>query len=717
MPRPSPFKQPGILGKLAFSFTLLMAAALLTSFLISWYNTREAVIDRASEQLIFLRDSKKNQLNHYFQQRLEEVSFVSNCVNRLNVKNVWNKEILNSDIKSLFDTSGITFRYLASCKRYSHVSIISSSGLNRTFLCNENNNADAEDTVVVDPTLIQKALRSDDPVISDLIIKKNSSGESNYFIYFLSKIISNNAENCCMFEMPAGDFFTTVMDNESASGFESSVETYLVGKDLLMRSPSRFVLNSILKTKVSIAAIAPDNTDQPAARMIPDYRSKKVLSTSTTFQFGSNQWYLIAEIDYEEVLRPASNIINRYILFSAFILLFVIILTYFIARGITRPLARLTRATARIGYGHYDLSLDVEKNDETGTLAKAMTAMAVKIRDDKKEMQEREEHLQHFYNATIDGIILHDNGVPVLINTAMTTLTGYTTEELMKRNVTKLYVVKGTDLSSVLTRTYSFESFIRRKDGQLIPVEVQETSVEYSGKMIRASVIRNITKRIEVENALTEERQKRVSAVFDGQEIERRRLSRELHDGLGQSLIAVKLHLESMIVPEKPVSGKKMNEMRKMLDNLVDEVRQISNDLMPAVLVEFGFETAIKNMVRSLSENAGIKMTMQLDIPKELNDKIKTYVFRIIQEAFNNIVKHAQATEVNLYLVCDEEFLNLKVEDNGKGFIFEWQNAGKGNGLHNIRARVLLLGGTIHIRTAIGAGTLLDVKLPVIQEV
>jgi len=212
---------------------------------------------------------------------------------------------------------------------------------------------------------------------------------------------------------------------------------------------------------------------------------------------------------------------------------------------------------------------------------------------------------------------------------------------------------------------------------------------------------------------LRQERLKRMRSVFDGQEQERQRISRELHDGLGQLLIAIKLKLETLIHTDRSKFIYLTNQIKDMFDHTIDEIRSMSNDLMPAVLNEFGLVTALRNLCDEISERHKIIVTFESDkIPDTFGKKTKTYLYRIAQEALINVAKHAEARKASVKLIKDEDFIQLMIEDNGKGFTFGDGTTEMGNGIHNMRERVTLLNGTFTVASDLGKGTSITIKIP-----
>lgn len=201
--------------------------------------------------------------------------------------------------------------------------------------------------------------------------------------------------------------------------------------------------------------------------------------------------------------------------------------------------------------------------------------------------------------------------------------------------------------------------------------------------------------------------------MIDGQEMERQRLSRELHDGLGQSLIALKLNLETIHGKDVCAINKTIKEVKTNVDGTINEIRRISNDLMPAVLDEFGLVTAIKNMSEEISENANIDLRFAYEGKfNDLDKKLTIYLFRIMQEAMNNIVKHAKASDAEIHLIRQQNLVLLKISDNGKGWNIDRPHKNTGNGIPNMRERIRLLDGKIEILSESGIGTQINIEIP-----
>ena len=208
----------------------------------------------------------------------------------------------------------------------------------------------------------------------------------------------------------------------------------------------------------------------------------------------------------------------------------------------------------------------------------------------------------------------------------------------------------------------------------------------------------------------------RMAALMQGQEDERRRLSYDLHDGIGQMLTGQKLlveHLRSIhLLPEKERSTYK--SLKELIFKTIQEVRNVSNNLMPPVLSDFGLEPALRQLVEQQARQTGLAMQVHAkQADGRLDKAIEIGVYRIAQEALNNAIKHAKASEIDIDLRLSDNRLLLAVSDNGQGLT----NAAtkgilNGHGLHNMRERARLLNGVFRLASEPNEGTRVTVTIP-----
>lgn len=205
----------------------------------------------------------------------------------------------------------------------------------------------------------------------------------------------------------------------------------------------------------------------------------------------------------------------------------------------------------------------------------------------------------------------------------------------------------------------------------------------------------------------------RTTAVINGQERERQRLSREIHDGLAQYILAIKLKLEYAFEKKGEEREDLLSETKILFSETISEIRNISNNLMPAVLNEFGLITAIENLAKMINEGSSLKFSFNNSTLNEtFNENLSIYIYRIIQEALNNTIKHANAKHFKISISEDAEFLRLTIKDDGIGFYIEPTKSG-GNGILNIKERVNLLSGTINISSSKDKGVKIEIQIPI----
>ena len=211
---------------------------------------------------------------------------------------------------------------------------------------------------------------------------------------------------------------------------------------------------------------------------------------------------------------------------------------------------------------------------------------------------------------------------------------------------------------------------------------------------------------------LVDEKAKRISALYDGQEFERHRISRELHDGLAQELIAIKMTLENLISKKEFANYEKINDLKNQINHSIDELRKISTDLAPSGILEFEFEIAIKNLCNQVQKSSGVKIDFSwFGYFDNIKQRTKIYLYRIVQEALNNAIKHSGANQILVQLTETTENLVLIIEDNGKGFNYNINDTGLGRGFFNMRERSILLDGTFDVETSPENGATIRVKV------
>jgi two-component system NarL family sensor kinase len=204
-------------------------------------------------------------------------------------------------------------------------------------------------------------------------------------------------------------------------------------------------------------------------------------------------------------------------------------------------------------------------------------------------------------------------------------------------------------------------------------------------------------------------------AVWRVQEDERRRLARELHDGVGQNLTAIK-HRLATIAASLPADSA---EARTALETTIalcgdtlEDTRHLSRLLRPPVLDDLGLEAALRWLARSQGEASDLDISVDIEARPPLDTDLQTLLFRVAQEALNNIAKHAQARSVLLRLVSRAGLIQLQVADDGRGCEPEAAMQSGGSGLGGMRERLRLYDGKLEMHSAPGEGTRLRAVVP-----
>ncbi len=199
-----------------------------------------------------------------------------------------------------------------------------------------------------------------------------------------------------------------------------------------------------------------------------------------------------------------------------------------------------------------------------------------------------------------------------------------------------------------------------------------------------------------------------VRALLEGQEIERTRLARELHDETGQALASILLGLKPI---ERQIGEEPVALIRELVGSALDDVRRLTTELRPPALDDYGLQPALERLTELVASRSGLDVQLNVRSTAALPREFETALYRIIQEALTNIVKHAAASSVSVLVLDVEDGVRTVIEDDGAGFDANDVREGA-LGLLGMRERVSLLGGRFEVESARGAGTTLIVDLP-----
>lgn len=284
--------------------------------------------------------------------------------------------------------------------------------------------------------------------------------------------------------------------------------------------------------------------------------------------------------------------------------------------------------------------------------------------------------------------------------------------EMLRRQVGAYPASGNTDLDA------PFNLVCRHRRGFEFPVEATLSRVVVAGDLLLTAILRDVSERHEAQLRLQESnRQLRDLSVAlqSVREDERTRIARELHDELGQKLTGLKLELSWLsgrMKSAQPEMLEKVEGMKLLVRDTVEEARRISSELRPLMLDDLGFAAAAEWKVQDFSRRTGIGVQLDLSGAGTVGgDPLATALFRILQESLTNIMRHAEASEVGIVLNSEDGGVMLRIRDNGKGMELPTARAG-GFGLLGIRERAIALGGHVTISTAPGEGFSIEVRIP-----
>jgi signal transduction histidine kinase len=218
-----------------------------------------------------------------------------------------------------------------------------------------------------------------------------------------------------------------------------------------------------------------------------------------------------------------------------------------------------------------------------------------------------------------------------------------------------------------------------------------------------------------LQNEIMNQQELSAKAVIEAEEDERQRIARDLHDGVGQMMSATKMNLsafESDVKFETKEQQISFEKIIGLVDDSCKEIRNVSHNMMPNALLKNNLATAIRDFIDKMDSKA---LEVHLDtegMDERLDSNVETVLYRIIQECVNNVLKHANATTLDISVIKEKDGISVTIEDNGKGFDLNNKEKSDGIGLKNIMTRVEYLKGTVDFDSSPGRGTVIALHVP-----
>ena len=350
---------------------------------------------------------------------------------------------------------------------------------------------------------------------------------------------------------------------------------------------------------------------------------------------------------------------------------------------------------------------------------------------------------QHTVESVKDAIVGVDSALRIqLFNPAAQTMFGYQTSAILGQPLSVLLPERSrarhdTQLGAFAqtvegprSMAAQLEIYGRRSDGTEFPIESSISKTDIGGQLQMTAVLRDVTAQRRARDALTAMNQE-LRVLYGTQqsvrEQERTRISRELHDDLGQQLTGLKLSLAwlgNRVKEGRPTELESVDAMRHTLDTAIGSVRRISGELRPQILDALGFGDAVRWQIQEFAKHSDLDVQIHLPAQDAVRvDTLATALFRIVQEALTNVVRHARATHLQVELLSEGTDLVLRVRDDGIGMAARVGHTGIG--LSSMRERARAIGAAFEVISSPGAGCCIEVRLahallanlPVAQEV
>ncbi|NNL91177.1 MAG: tetratricopeptide repeat protein [Saprospiraceae bacterium] len=219
----------------------------------------------------------------------------------------------------------------------------------------------------------------------------------------------------------------------------------------------------------------------------------------------------------------------------------------------------------------------------------------------------------------------------------------------------------------------------------------------------------------EIQNLEHEQKLIAIDYMVQGQQEERKRIASDLHDGLGGLLASASMQLQKIQTEINNLTNLKLTDkVEELIDSAYSEVRRIAHDMMPSALIDLGLKAAIEDVADQFNLGESVRVTTQIFVPEiELTEKKQVVIYRIVQEALNNIKKHAKAKNAIIQLSRNNGSFHLSIEDDGIGFDKNDKALENGMGLKSIKSRVKYLNGSLDIQSEPGQGTSIEILIPV----
>lgn len=334
----------------------------------------------------------------------------------------------------------------------------------------------------------------------------------------------------------------------------------------------------------------------------------------------------------------------------------------------------------------------------------------------EKALKISESKFRNIFNNSSDAIVIISNKYEFLeVNEVFLNATGYSLEETKKMKLTE--IISDTFLPQLVEKLVkifqneyqpALECEIKSKSKLTFPAEINSKMIEFEGEQALISVVRDITERKQLESRI-------LDTIISTEEKEREKFARNLHDELGPLLSSIKMYVNSLSsAAEEAKRDFIITQLKKILTEVIQSTKELSNDLTPHVLTGYGLIAALEWFINQLKPYISISLESTLK-DERFPSSMELSIYRIIKELINNTVKHAQASKVTIRLHLILKSIHLQYADNGIGFNGNWHSNYEfmGMGMSNILSRSRSLNATSKFFNNAPNGMSFEMEVPV----
>ncbi|MCJ7616475.1 MAG: HAMP domain-containing protein [Desulfobacterales bacterium] len=439
----------------------------------------------------------------------------------------------------------------------------------------------------------------------------------------------------------------------------------------------------------------------------------------------------IAQIGYSmrSIQISTARAKRQIIVITIICIVFGILFAFILSRRLVKPIIKLKEGAHAIAKGNFDITIDVKSEDEIGELSKAFNQMAIDLKTFQDKLIIARDYTDSILKSMAEILLVVDHKNKIKgFNKAALNLLGYTEDELIEQPLEKVLPEGGkAKLEELIDKNeaINYETYYETKNGKKVHVLLSAAETPALDGALKDLILTaaDITKQKLLQDSLIESQEQLrtlSSKILETQEQERKKISMEIHDDLGQILTAALLDIaqarKSLSTNESETQGF-LDRIQVETEKALQRARSISAVLRPGVLDHLGLKAAVESFLDDIRERTGMEIVEEMELGKnDFSEPVAVAVYRLLQEAITNIIKYSKANKVIVILQSDHKALVLSIIDDGVGFDPKSPLVNKGIGLLGMKERTEWLGGTFRVESALGQGTKIFVEIPLTEE-